>query len=233
MMNDKEFEYIGIDETGVGDYFSPIVSVACFIPKKNFDKIKLLGIKDSKKLSDQKIIQIIEEINKNNLAYFKDTILSQKNYNDLTKIGINNNAIKTLIHFNSIKRLITFLDKKLPIVIDQYASEINLKKHLEKLKKEKLVTNLEFNHFQIVLETKAEEKYLNVACASIMARYILLKKMSDLKKTYNHFPFKLGASNQIIDLGADFVKKFGKNELYNVAKISFKTTKKIFEKLEN
>ena len=37
---DEQFNsYIGVDETGVGDYFTPVVSVACFIPKNNIDEI--------------------------------------------------------------------------------------------------------------------------------------------------------------------------------------------------
>ncbi|PZV99927.1 ribonuclease HIII [Metamycoplasma auris] len=232
-MNDFELEYIGVDETGVGDYFSPIISVACFIPKENIKRIKELGIKDSKKLSDSKIIDLIEIIIENKLAIFKDTTLYQKNYNDLTKLGINNNAIKTLIHFNSIIRLRKTLNRNLRIVIDQYATEVNLQKHLVKLKEKKLISsNLELNNFKLILEVQAEEKYLSVACASMMARYILLKKMREQKKEYQDFPFILGASNLVIDLGIKFIKKFSESELYNVAKISFKTTKKIIEKLE-
>lgn len=52
---DEQFNsYIGVDETGVGDYFTPVVSVACFIPKNNIDEIINLGVKDSKKLNDKK-----------------------------------------------------------------------------------------------------------------------------------------------------------------------------------
>ena len=37
---DEQFNsYIGVDETGVGDYFTPVVSVACFIPKNNIAEI--------------------------------------------------------------------------------------------------------------------------------------------------------------------------------------------------
>ncbi|ENY69320.1 Ribonuclease HII [Metamycoplasma auris 15026] len=232
-MNDFELEYIGVDESGVGDYFSPVVSVACFIPKENIKKLKELGIKDSKKLSDKKIIELIEIIKQNNLAIFKDTTLSQKGYNDLTKLKINNNALKTLIHFNSILRLQKSLKKNLIVVIDQYASKPNLEKHLVTLKEKNLInSSLKLDNFSLVLETKAEEKYLNVACASMMARYILLQKMQQQTKEYNGFPFILGASNATIDLGAKFIKDFGEQKLYNVAKISFKTTKKILEKLK-
>ena len=60
---DEQFNsYIGVDETGVGDYFTPVVSVACFIPKNNIDEIINLGVKDSKKLNDKKIITIAKKL---------------------------------------------------------------------------------------------------------------------------------------------------------------------------
>ncbi|BAP39601.1 ribonuclease HIII [Metamycoplasma canadense] len=227
----NDLDYIGVDETGVGDYFTPIVSVACFIPKKNIELIKKLGVKDSKKISDNKISEIANYIIENKLVIFKKTILTQKGYNNLTNLKINNNAVKTLIHLNSIKRLLESLNKKIPIIIDQYANLTNISKHIDTLKNKKIITTVELKDFELILETKAEEKYLSVACASILARYILLEKMKEQSLYYKNFSFKLGASNSIIDVAILFVKKFGLDELKNVAKISFKTTNKVLEKL--
>ncbi|AZZ65277.1 ribonuclease HIII [Metamycoplasma phocicerebrale] len=224
-------EYIGVDETGVGDYFTPVVSVACYIPNYNIEKIKALGIKDSKKLTDKKIIEIAKEIENKKLVYYRKTILSQKGYNNLTKMNINNNAVKTLIHFNSISRLVNSLKKNLPIVIDQYSSLDKIKEHNLKLKEKNFFLDVNINDYQLILETKAEDEYLSVACASILARYILLNIMEEQKKKYNGFNFKLGASNQIIDIAAEFIKKYGEKELYNVAKVSFKTTEKAKNKI--
>ncbi|WP_330463261.1 ribonuclease HIII [Metamycoplasma gateae] len=226
-------EYIGVDETGVGDYFTPVVSVACFIPEKNLEAIKELGIKDSKKMTDQKIQNVAKYIINNNLVMFKVTTLTQDGYNKLIRVGINNNSVKTLIHYNSISQLNQQINKELPIVIDQYASISNLKKHIDTLENNGILQSCKLLEFNLILETKAEEKFLSVACASVLARYFLLEKMKELKTKYNNFEFKLGASNSIIDLGVEFVKKFGIKELENVSKFSFKTTQKIIEKMNN
>jgi ribonuclease HII len=61
---DKYNNFIGVDETGVGDYFSPIISVACFVLPQNIDKLLELKVNDSKKLSDNYILQIAPEIKK-------------------------------------------------------------------------------------------------------------------------------------------------------------------------
>ncbi|MBN4089421.1 ribonuclease HIII [Mycoplasma enhydrae] len=232
MTEEKYFEYIGVDETGVGDYFTPVISVACYIPKQSISLIKSLGIKDSKKLSDKKIIELAKYIQEKNLVFIKHTILSQAGYNTLTKMGINNNAVKTLIHFNSISRLKKRINKNIPIVIDQYASIENIKKHDQTLKSKNMFLDINLNDYDLVLETGAEDNYLSVACASIFARYILLQKMEEQKEKYDNFNFKLGASNLIVDLAADFILKFGEKELGNVAKVSFKTTDKAKEKIK-
>ncbi|MCF1355215.1 ribonuclease HIII, partial [Mycoplasma hominis] len=70
-MNKNLDELIGVDETGVGDYFSPVISVACYIPKDNIEKLKQIGVKDSKKLSDKRIIEIFNQIE--NLVYYQKT----------------------------------------------------------------------------------------------------------------------------------------------------------------
>ena len=134
---DEQFNScIGVDETGVGDYFTPVVSVACFIPKNNIDEIINLGVKDSKKLNDKKIIAIAKKLF--NLVFYKKTILTQSGYNKLIESKINNNEIKTLIHANSINRLSNELNKKnnflYSVIIDQYVlNESILEKHFNKL----------------------------------------------------------------------------------------------------
>lgn len=44
MFDEQYNSYIGVDETGVGDYFSPVISVACYIPFKNIDRLIALEL---------------------------------------------------------------------------------------------------------------------------------------------------------------------------------------------
>ena len=48
MFDEQYNSYIGVDETGVGDYISPVISVACYIPFKNIDRLIAIGVADSK-----------------------------------------------------------------------------------------------------------------------------------------------------------------------------------------
>lgn len=53
---------IGSDEVGTGDYFGPIVVTASYVSKENIDFLLDLKVKDSKKLTDAQILQIVPQI---------------------------------------------------------------------------------------------------------------------------------------------------------------------------
>ena len=52
---------IGSDEVGTGDYFGPIVVTSAFVDKSNIAWLESIGVKDSKKLTDDKIIEIVQK----------------------------------------------------------------------------------------------------------------------------------------------------------------------------
>ena len=53
---------IGSDEVGTGDYFGPIVVTSAYVAKENIPWLEELGVKDSKKMNDEKILQIVPQI---------------------------------------------------------------------------------------------------------------------------------------------------------------------------
>ncbi|AZG68702.1 ribonuclease HIII [Mycoplasma struthionis] len=223
-IEEKYKNFIGIDETGVGDYFTPVVSVACYIKPEFYNEILNSEVKDSKKLSTKKIIELYDFL-KNKVHYSK-TLLTQRGYNKLINSKINNNEIKTLIHSNSLNQLVAKNNlENIPVLIDQYVVSWDiLEKHFIKLK------NIDWLNFsnpvsKLYLETKGESKCLAVACASIIARYLLLEHMKRQNELYN-FNFKLGASLEVDKQAAEFIKLHGESKLALVAKISFKTTEK-------
>ena len=71
---------IGSDEVGTGDYFGPIVVTASYVAKENMNLLYELGVRDSKKLTDQKIWEIGPTLIKKipHATY----ILDNKTYND-------------------------------------------------------------------------------------------------------------------------------------------------------
>jgi ribonuclease HIII len=54
--------YIGVDESGKGDFFGPLVIAGIISSDEINQKLITLGVRDSKKLSDKKIVELAEEI---------------------------------------------------------------------------------------------------------------------------------------------------------------------------
>ena len=218
---DNEIDYsyynlsaIGSDEVGTGDYFGPLVVTASFVDKKHHMKLIDLGVKDSKKLTDDKIRSIAPEIIK--LIPHVSYIMDNENYNKNS--NYNMNQLKAILHN---KVLVSLIEKDSypyeKIIIDQF---VYPKKYYEHLSSANKVVK------DILFLTKAEGKNLSVAVSSIISRYIFINEIDKLSKKYNIIIPK-GAGLAVDETAKIIVSKYGKDELYNCAKINFKNTERI------
>ena len=211
----EELDQAGSDEVGTGDYFGPVVVCACIVSKEARFKLKNLGIQDSKQINDDKIRLLAPKIKE--VCPHSILIVSNEKYNQVhpttnmvdMKCKLHNQAYVNLLHAGY----------KLPkqVVIDQFVQEKSYYKYLSNTKE--VVQG-------ITIETKAENKYLAVACASILARNAFLETWDKMEEAYQ-FTFEKGAGSKVDACGKEFVKKFGQKKLYAVAKLHFKNTSKI------
>ena len=70
---------IGSDEVGTGDYFGPIVVTGSFVKKEDIPFLQELGITDSKKMTDEKILEVVPILIKK--IPYSTFILNNKEYN--------------------------------------------------------------------------------------------------------------------------------------------------------
>ena len=206
---------IGSDEVGTGDYFGPIVVTAAFVDKENISFLEELGVKDSKKLTDDKILKIVPQIIKK--IPYECLILSNKEYNEKYTSDMNMNKIKAVLH-NKVLLKMTNKYESDYVVVDQFAKPFVYFNYLKD-------TNCYKN---ITFMTKAEDKCLSVACASLISRYIFLKEFDKLSNDLNIILLK-GASDKVDELGKLIVSKYGFEKLKEIAKMNFKNTEKIKE----
>jgi ribonuclease HIII len=210
---------VGSDEVGTGDYFGPLVVTAAYVSKEDIMFMQDLGVRDSKKLTDDKIIQIAPQIIKK--IPHTTIVLTNKEYNEYHSTDTNMNKIKAILHNKCLLSVIKKDDieyKK--IVVDQFENPKSYYSHLSQVPEK--VTNITFL-------TKAEDQCMSVAAASIISRYVFLKEMKKLGERFN-IEMPLGASDLVDEVGATLVKKHGKDILKEIAKLSFKNTEKILEK---
>lgn len=207
---------IGSDEVGTGDYFGPIVVTASYVNRKDIEFLEALGVRDSKKITDEKILKIAPELIKK--IPHVTVILTNEQYNNMHNKEVNMNAIKAIMHNKVLYELINKnaydYDK---IVVDQF---VYPQKYYDHLKNSKyIVKNISFT-------TKAEDKCLSVACSSVISRYIFLNEIEKMGKKYGE-KILLGAGNDVDELAKKLKDKYGTNELKNLVKLNFKNTEKI------
>ena len=207
--------HCGSDEVGTGDYFGGVCVCACYVSEDDLVFLKPYQIMDSKQIKDDKICELAP-ILMQRLTYSL-LIVDNEKYN---QVQANNNmvAIKAKLHnqaYVHLKNKLGFLSEL--CVVDQFVKKESYYRYLAC---EKQV--IEHLHF----ETKAENKYLAVACASIIARYAFLKQLEALDKQYD-FHFEKGAGSNVDACIKAFIEKYDASLLYKVAKYHFKNTQKV------
>ena len=214
-----KFYYInsaGSDEVGTGDYFGPVVVSASFVKKDDIPFLEELGVKDSKKLTDQKILEIVPKIIKR--IPYETIIYNNIEYN--SHLDFNMNKIKAILHN---KALLSLLKKDNynydKVVIDQFCYPRNYFNYLKD--SENVFRNITFT-------TKGEDKCLSVACSSIISRYVFIKEMDKISKMIGKKVPK-GAGLEVDKFGKEIVKIYGKDILNKIAKLNFKNTNKILK----
>ena len=210
---------IGSDEVGTGDFFGPIVVTATYVSKENIDFLLELKVKDSKKMSDKDIIKVVPEIIKK--IPYHTYILSNSEYNKIYGTDMNMNKMKAVLH-NKVLNEFT-KDNKYQYdyaVIDQFEVPRSYYNHI------KGAIN---NVGKITFLTKAEDKCLSVACASLISRYIFLSQMNKLSKEVG-FTLPKGAGPLVDDAAKKIVNMYGIDKLKSIAKLNFNNYKKLIEK---
>ena len=207
----------GSDEVGTGDYFGTIIVTATYVEKENVPFLEELGIRDSKKMTDEKILEVVPQIIKK--IPYNSIMLTNKEYNS-NHDKYNMNKVKAILHNKMLYKTKLEHPNYEYIVVDQFAEKYV---YFNYLKDSSNVVR------DITFLTKAEDQVLSVACASVISRYLFLKEYDKLSKELG-FILPKGAGPIVDEVGEKIVQKFGKEKLNEIAKLSFKNTEKILNK---
>jgi ribonuclease HIII len=208
--------HAGIDESGKGDFFGPLVICCAFTDEKSAKELFALGVKDSKAIKgDSKMKKLDEGIRKILRGKYAIITLGNEAYNNFYVKSKNLNSMLGWGHARSLENLLEKVPDCKMAISDQFSKTGSVRKALmEKGKKIKLIER-----------TKAEED-IAVAAASIIARAEFVRKMEALSKEYG-VTIPKGASAQVIECGKQLVSQFGEEVLHKVGKTHFKTTQNI------
>jgi len=206
---------LGMDESGQGDYFGPLAIGAVYVDAQTEARLVTSGVRDSKLLSDVRILVLAEEI-KATCPYSVVTI-GPKHYNEAYEKIQNLNNLLAWGHARALENVLEKVSCNLAIA-DQFGNESVLQNAL--LKKGR----------QIKLEQRPRaEADTAVAAASIIARANFVQVMEQLSIRLGRTLPKGAYDPSIITVGREIVAKGGRDALAEVAKLHFKTTEKILQ----
>ena len=205
-------KYIGTDESGKGDFFGPLVVAGVQVNSENKQKFIDLGVKDSKKLDDKKILQLANIIKAN--AVHSVIVMTPVKYNELYNKFKNLNKLLAWGHARAIENIL----EKSPCeyaLADKFGDESLIKNAL-----------MQKGRSIILNQMVRAEADIAVACASVIARAEFVKRMADMEAKYE-LTMSKGASDKVVQQAKEFVKKYSFERLNEVAKIHFKTTNEL------
>lgn len=226
LTRDKDFQYggpmtnpagdqggwIGIDESGKGDYFGPLVIAGVYLKTGQVPAVLQLGVRDSKNLTDARILQIAPKIA--DQVLFSVVAIGPKRYNELYEKMKNLNRLLAWGHARVLENLL----EQVPCaraLSDQFGDERFILGALMKKGQ------------QIRLEQRPRaESDPAVASASILARAEFLKRLAQLSQQVE-LPLPKGASKSVEEAARKLAQRDGKEALLQVAKWHFKTTRAV------
>lgn len=211
--------WMGTDESGKGDFFGPLVAAGVVVDAAMAEFLVHLGIRDSKKLKDDKISLLAQTIRQQYPDRYCEVELVPERYNSLyrqlVQEGKNLNHLLAWAHVRIIENLAEKHPQCERAIVDQFAKPGVIEQRL--MSKGKALQ---------VLQMHRAESDVAVAAASVLARDRFVKRMDALAQQFGQ-PFPKGASPAVVAAGRDFVQRYGKERLGEVAKLHFRTTEQL------
>lgn len=208
--------HFGVDESGKGDFFGPLVIAGCYTDRGITRQLMEAGIQDSKRIgSDQRIRQLAGIIRQTPGAVQSVVAIGPERYNQMYRKFGNLNRLLAWGHARVIENLLEIRPDCPRALSDQFANPALIKRAL--LEKGRGI--------QLDQRTKAESD-VAVAAASILARERFIDWLRASGKEFEK-ELPRGASAQVKQVGRDLVAAHGPEILERVAKTHFKTAAEI------
>jgi len=210
----KKDSWIGLDESGKGDYFGPLVVAGVQIDSDLSARLVAWGIKDSKRLSDKRILDLEPMIRQ--ACRHSIVAIGPERYNELYEKFKNLNRLLAWAHARALENILTEVECT-RAVADQFGDERFIRQALMEKGR------------QIVLEQRPRaEEDPAVAAASVLARAEFLKRLKRLSEEH-HTDLPKGASEQVREAAVGLIRGKSAEILKKVAKWHFKTTQQGLE----
>jgi ribonuclease HIII len=204
--------HAGLDESGKGDFFGPLVAATVIADKPAIEAWIKAGVKDSKKIADTQIVKLDKLIRGTPGVAVETCLCGMAKYNELMARPRNNlNGLLAWQHATAAARA---LGRK-PVawgLLDQFSKQPLVQRELAKKG---------LQGFELRMRTKAEEDPV-VAAASVVARAEYVRQMHELSKRFGA-KLQKGAGSLVKAQAAELIGRLGARALGDFAKLHFRT----------
>jgi len=204
---------IGVDESGKGDYFGPLIIAAVYIEGTVARRMLDLGVADSKLLSAKRVHALADVIREETTHSI--VAIGPEKYNTLyDKIG-NLNRLLAWGHARALENVLIKKSACKKAILDKFGDTSVL--NLALMKRGKKI--------DITFRTKAESD-IAVAAASVLARSEFCRRLQALEEEFK-MKFPKGDGAAVEKAAREFVAARGVENLAKVSKLHFKISKKV------
>ena len=211
--------HMGIDESGKGDLFGPLVIASVYTDEKTVGILKEIGAKDSKRISSDRVaLQMASEIRKQLDGQFSIVTLGPEAYNRMYASMKNVNRVLAWGHARAIENLLEKVPHCPRALSDKFGPTHRIESALMKNGKK----------IKMDQRTKAESDPA-VAAASILARAAFLNALRGMEKTFGIETVPKGCSAKVKQIATELVAEKGPGILLKTCKCHFRTADQVLE----
>ena len=160
-------DILGIDEAGRGSVLGPMVIAGVIVPEKMERVLERMGVKDSKRLAPHRRTILSRKLKK--MFEYEIVVISAREIDEMRAEGINLNEIEK----NAMESILIKMNPEKAIVD---AVDVKAERFQENLRKDTGVN--------VIAEHKADDKYIEVSAASIIAKAERDKQIEEINKEF-------------------------------------------------
>src|SRR5216117_4280419 len=204
--------HFGVDESGKGDFFGPLVIAGTYVDRGIAHKLVDAGVVDSKRItSDARIRALADTIRKTSLGLIETVLIGPAKYNELYGKFANLNSLLGWGHARVIENLLAKKPDCPRSLSDQFADA-------------RVITASLLKHGRkIAIEQRPRaESDIAVAAASILARDAFINWL-ERKGEEIGVRLERGVSAGVKESAKELVEMNGPDALRTVAKVHFRT----------
>jgi ribonuclease HIII len=208
--------HFGIDESGKGDFFGPLVIAGAYTDTTSTRALMDAGVMDSKRItSANKIAKLAKIIRDTRGVSYEIVSIGPEKYNEMYGSFRNLNRLLAWGHARVIRSLVEKVPSCPRALSDQFARKEVLEKELAR------------HGVDIELQQRTKgESDVAVAAASILARERFVQWIAASSEK-SGVTIPLGAGPHVLDAARELISEHGNDILPKVAKMHFKTAQEV------